>query len=70
MEEGLRISLNINGKNPSLDQMRPIISEPSAKAWISFIDGEKKLPDRIQSQLQQVFFIFFFIFQTFTFTNH
>jgi hypothetical protein len=46
--------LNINGKNPTLDQMRPLMTEFAAKAWHNFIDSEKKLPDKIQSQLQQV----------------
>ena len=30
------------------------MTEFAAKAWANFMDGEKKLPDRIQSQLQQV----------------
>lgn len=35
------------------------MSEPATKVWLNFIEGEKKLPDKIQSQLQQVQFIFF-----------
>jgi hypothetical protein len=46
--------LNINGKNPTLDQMRPLMTEFAAKAWHNFIESEKKLPDKMQSQLQQV----------------
>ena len=33
--------------------------ESAAKAWANFMDGEKKLPERIQSQLQLVIIIGF-----------
>jgi hypothetical protein len=55
LEECLKVSLNSIGKNPTLDQLRPILTEPAAKIWISFIEGEKKLPEKIQSHLQAKF---------------
>ena len=50
-----KVSLNSIGKNPTLDQLRPLLSEPALKQWTSFIEGEKKLPEKIQSHLQAKF---------------
>lgn len=52
LEECLKVNLNSIGKNPTLDQLRPVLAEPALKVWISFIEGEKKLPDKIQSHIQ------------------
>ena len=49
------MSLNSIGKNPSLDQLRPLLTEPALRQWNSFIEGEKKLPEKIQSHLQAKF---------------
>ncbi len=55
LEECLKVSLNSIGKNPTLDELRPILTEPARKVFTSFIDGEKKLPERIQSHIQAKF---------------
>jgi hypothetical protein len=55
LEECLKISLDSIGKNPTLDELRPVLEEPAARVWTSFIDGEKKLPEKIQSHIQSKF---------------
>lgn len=52
LEECLKVNLNSLGKNPTLDELRPILSEPAHRVWTSFLEGEKKLPEKIQSQIQ------------------
>ena len=55
LEECLKVTLNSIGKNPTLDQLRPLLTEPAFKIWTSFIEGEKKLPEKIQSHIQAKF---------------
>lgn len=55
IEDCLKVNLNSIGRNPTLDQFRPTLIEPATKVWTSFIDGEKKLPEKIQSHLHAKF---------------
>jgi hypothetical protein len=55
LEDCLKVSLNSIDKSPTLDQLRPVLWEPAVKCWQSFIEGEKKLPEKIQSQLHARF---------------
>ena len=55
IEDCLKVNLNSIGRNPTLDQFRPLLIEPASKAWTSFIEGEKKLPEKIQSHLHAKF---------------
>ena len=57
LEECLKVSLDSIGKNPTLDELRPVLAEPAAKCWSQFVEsgnGANRLPiaDKIQSQLQ------------------
>ena len=52
IEDCLKVNLNSIGRNPTLDQFRSLLTEPANKVWTSFIEGEKKLPEKIQSHLQ------------------
>ena len=55
LEDCLKVNLNSIGRSPTLDQFRPVLVEPASKIWTSFIEGEKKLPEKIQSHLQARF---------------
>lgn len=55
LEECLKVNLNLLGKNPTLDELRPVLSEPAQRVWTSFLEGEKKLPEKIQSHIQARF---------------
>ena len=55
IEDCLKVNLNSIGRNPTLDQFRSVLMEPATKVWTSFIEGEKKLPEKIQSHLHAKF---------------
>jgi hypothetical protein len=57
LEECLKVSLDSIGRNPTLDELRPVLTEPAAKCWSQFVEsghGANRQPmaDKIQSQLQ------------------
>jgi hypothetical protein len=57
LEECLKVSLDSIGKNPTLGELRIVLTEPCGKCWTQFVEtnyGANRLPiaDKIQSQLQ------------------
>lgn len=58
LEESLKVSLDSIGKNPTLDELRATLTEPSTKCWNLFVENgndvsksKQPIADKIQSQL-------------------
>ncbi len=59
LEDCLKVQLNSIGKNPTLDQLRPVLYEPAQKCWDSFVENDKRLPtlyttSQLQAKIQRV----------------